>query len=147
MGKAPAIRQNPGKGITDVVSGMTRAWNSGDGADFASYFAEDGDLVTIHGMRVRGRAAIAGLYDLLLRTVFRRSRIEGEIRGIRSLSAGAMLLHMRIGVRIPGGVMAGEHDTVTSMVLKRVNARWLIASLHNTLVSDGAGRPLPAVFG
>ena len=53
-----------------VIAGAMRAWNNGDGVDFASYFTEDADLVNVHGMHVRGRQAIAGLYDMLFRSVF-----------------------------------------------------------------------------
>ena len=50
-------------------------------AAFASYFTEDGDLVNIHGMRMRGQPAIAGIYDMLFRGVFRSSRLEPEVSG------------------------------------------------------------------
>ena len=40
------------KEIPRVVEGLARAWNDGDSLEFASYFAEDGDLVNIHGMRL-----------------------------------------------------------------------------------------------
>ena len=57
-----------------VVQGMSTAWNAGDSVTFARFFAEDGDVVDIRGMRLRGRASIASLYDTLFRSVFREPR-------------------------------------------------------------------------
>jgi uncharacterized protein (TIGR02246 family) len=126
--------------VVDVVAGLARAWNAGDSLEFARYFAEDGDMVNIHGMRLRGRGAIAGVYDLLFRSVFLRSRIRPEVSGSRVLCPDAVLLHLRVDMFVPGGKMAGVHDAVSSLVMKRVGRSWLVASLHNTLVTDGVAR-------
>jgi uncharacterized protein (TIGR02246 family) len=65
-----------------VIAGAIRAWIDGDGIEFASHFTEDADLVNIHGMHVRGRQAIAGLYDMLFRSVFAGSGcVTREVRG------------------------------------------------------------------
>jgi len=123
--------------IYRVIHGLTQAWNAGDSLDFAGHFAEDGDLVNIHGMRLHGRAAIAGLYDMLFRSVFRGSRLETELSGSRRLADDAVLLHVRVRIEIPAGAMPGVHSAVASGVLKREDARWCVASLHITLVTEG----------
>jgi hypothetical protein len=87
---------------------------------------------------MRGQAAIASLYDMLFRSVFRRSRVESELSGSRRLCEDAVLMHMRVEVHVPLGPMAGDHDCICSIVLQRRGEQWRIASLHNTLVSDGA---------
>jgi uncharacterized protein (TIGR02246 family) len=130
--------------IVKLVRSLRKAWNTGDSTAFASHFAEDGDLVNIHGMRISGRAAIASIYDLLFRSVFRRSRVESELSGSRKLCDDAILVHMRVEVHIPLGPMAGIHDCVCSAVLQRTGDQWRVASLHNTLVSDGVARQLVA---
>jgi uncharacterized protein (TIGR02246 family) len=130
--------------IAEVVQSLGKAWNTGDSKAFASHFTEDGDLVNIHGMRLRGQAAIASLYDMLFRSVFRRSRVESELSGSRRLCDDAVLMHMRVEVHIPLGPMAGDHDCICSIVLQRRDEQWRVASLHNTLVSDGAERQLVA---
>ena len=137
MDRLSESSERPDKEITGLLAGMARAWNAGDSIEFASYFTEDGDLVNIHGMRLRGRAAIAGLYDLLFRSVFLRSTIEGVVHASRTLCPDAVLLHMRVAVYVPGGTMAGDYDTVSSLVVKRVGTAWMVASLHNTLVGEG----------
>jgi uncharacterized protein (TIGR02246 family) len=130
--------------IAEVVQSLSKAWNTGDSRAFASHFTEDGDLVNIHGMRMRGRAAIAGLYDMLFRGVFRRSRVQSKLSESRRLCDDAVLMHMRVEVHIPLGPMAGDHDCMCSAVLQRRGEQWRVASLHNTLVSDGAERQLVA---
>jgi uncharacterized protein (TIGR02246 family) len=135
----PCIAEPP-EPISSVIYGLAEAWNAGNSIGFASYFAEDGDLVNIHGMRLRGRAAIGGLYDLLFRSVFRRSIVTGEVAGSRTLCEDVVLLHLRVGIHIPAGSLAGNHDAVSSLVLKRRGPNWMVASLHNTLVTDGVDR-------
>ena len=65
-----AVRQLDVASCDAVITGALRAWIDGDGVEFASHFTENADLVNIHGMHVRGRQAIAGLYDMLFRSVF-----------------------------------------------------------------------------
>jgi uncharacterized protein (TIGR02246 family) len=88
------------RGVRELVDGLTQAWNAGDSLAFAGCFTEDGDLVNIHGMRVRGRSATAGLYAVL----FRKSRMEPAISGSRVLCDDALLL--RVAVLVPPGFSA-----------------------------------------
>ena len=122
-----------------VIAGAMRAWIDGDGIEFASHFTEDADLVNIHGMHVRGRQAIAGLYDMLFRSVFAGCglRYEGSTR--RQLSEGLVMVHMRMAVKIRRGHLAGEHHALSSAVLAQNGNGWAIASLHNTLVAAPLG--------
>jgi len=130
-----AVHQSEVSSCDAVLRGVSRAWNEGDGIGFASYFAEDADLVNMHGMHVRGRQAIAGLYDMLFRSVFAESSVEYEVCGRRELCANSMLLLMRVEMNVPQGRMAGEHHAQTLMVLQQKGDGWAIASLQNTLVN------------
>ena len=117
------------------MAGVSRAWNQNDGMEFAGYFTEDADLVNIHGMHVRGRQAIAGLYDVLFRSVFMDSRMACLVHGRRDLCDGSAMLHVRSDVNVPYGSMAGVHRAQSTLVLKQEGNGWAIASLHNTLVA------------
>ena len=130
--------------VVEVVQRVTRAWNSGDSNAFAREFAEDGDVVNAYGMCLHGRASIAGVYDMLFRSVFRRSRIDAEIHGSRNLCSDALILQLRVAVHIPRGAMQGDHDAICSVILERGGPSWQIRSLHNTLVNEGAERTLVA---
>ena len=118
-----------------VVAGVSRAWNQNDGIEFASYFTEDADLVNIHGMHVRGRQAIAGLYDVLFRSVFMDSSLACVVHARRELCKDSAMLHVRTDVNVPYGAMAGDHRAESTLVLKQEGNGWAIASLHNTLVA------------
>jgi uncharacterized protein (TIGR02246 family) len=131
-------------GVAELIQALARAWTQGDSIQFAGLFTEDGDLVTIHGMRLRGRGAIAGLYDMLFRSVFRRSSIGGEVRACRRLCENTLLLQMHVTLHLPLGNMAGDHHAVCTLALLRDGANWQVASLHNTLVADGMERRLVA---
>ena len=95
-------------------------------------------------MRLRGRGAIAGLYDMLFRSVFRRSRIEGEVSAWRRLCENTIWVQARVSLHLPFGNMAGDHHAICTLVLLRRGSDWQIASLHNTLVADGMERRLVA---
>jgi uncharacterized protein (TIGR02246 family) len=122
-----------------LLGAMERAWNEGDSQRFASYFAEDADLVNIHGMRVRGRGSIAGLYDLLFRSVFAHSRLNCQVSRQRQLCEDTALLQLKVEIHVRAGQRSGDHETVSSVVLRRTNQEWEVALLQNTLVA-------PAVY-
>jgi len=131
----PVLPQSEASSCEAVVAGVSRAWNQNDGIEFAGYFTEDADLVNIHGMHVRGRQAIAGLYDVLFRSVFLDSSLQCFVHGRRDLCDGLAMLHVRTEVNVPYGAMAGDHRAQSTLVLKQQSKGWAIASLHNTLVA------------
>jgi uncharacterized protein (TIGR02246 family) len=122
-----------------VIAGAMRAWINGDSVDFASHFTEDADLVNIHGMHLRGRQAIAGFYDMLFRSVLAGCRLTFEGSTRRQLRADMVLVHLRVAVKQCRGYLAGDHHTVSSVVLSRGVRGWAIASLHNTMVGSACG--------
>jgi uncharacterized protein (TIGR02246 family) len=117
------------------VGGLIHAWNAGDALAFAAFFAEDADLVNMHGMHIRGRQAIAGIYDMLFRSVFAASNVTGTIRAVRCLVKKIALVHLKVVVKAQVAPLAGTHDVVTSLVMVHEASRWRVASLHNTLVT------------
>jgi len=101
-------------GVDDVVGGMTRAWNAGDSIEFASYFAEDGDVVNIHGMRVHGRAAIAGLvYDALRRRA--SSAHVMDEAGPRAIVLGMLRLERKLDLDAIGSLADGTRFAPTPL--------------------------------
>jgi uncharacterized protein (TIGR02246 family) len=121
--------------IEAVIEGLIRAWNNGDALGFAGYFEENADLVNIHGMHLHGRQAIAGLYDMLFRTIFAASNTAVTINKKRFLNKTMAIVHAKVELQTPRGSMAGKHNTLTSLVMVREGSHWQVASLHNTLVT------------
>jgi uncharacterized protein (TIGR02246 family) len=115
---------------------MVRTWNAGDALAFAGYFAEDADLVNIHGMHLRGRQAIAGLFEMLFRSVFAKARVSGVVSSTRTLRKAVALVHLKFAIDAPAGNWRGNRDAVSSVVLVHDTATWRVASMHNTLVTS-----------
>ena len=122
--------------VNDLVQGMARAWNESSGAGFAAYCEEDADFVNIYGMHARGRQAIAEGHDHIFRTVYANSKLSYSVFQVRLLSDDIALVHLRAHLEIPRGPMAGEKNSVPSLVLRRNAGEWRVASFHNTLLTD-----------
>jgi uncharacterized protein (TIGR02246 family) len=119
-----------------VIAGLIGAWNAGNAIDFAGYFTENADLVNIHGMHLRGRQAIAGLYEMLFRSVFADSSVCGGVPKRRKLRADVELVHLNVNFAVRSGPMAGEQSALVSLVMTHHGNRWAVASMHNTLVAN-----------
>jgi uncharacterized protein (TIGR02246 family) len=119
-----------------VVSGLIRAWNAGRAMEFAGYFTETADLITIHGMHLRGRQAIAGLYEMLFRSVFAQSSVNQSGASRQRVRADVELVVIKVRFKVSRGHLTGDQNAVISMVMTHHGNRWLVSSIHNTLVSD-----------
>ena len=125
--------------IADLVKRLETAWNTGDSAGFAAPFADDADFVNVMGMHARGRPAIAGGNEHILRTIYAGSVNAYTVDSVRLLRPDVALAHVRAHLRVPGGPMAGEHDAIFSFVATRGDAGWRIDSFHNTFVRQPPG--------
>jgi len=121
--------------IQGIVRGLEEAWNAADAVRFASAFAEDADFVNVYGMHARGRQPILEGHQMIFRTIYAGSINSFTIRSARLLNEGVALVHLEAHLKVPQGVMAGEHRALPSMVLVRDNGVWKIAAFHNTFVA------------
>ena len=119
-----------------VITGLIRAWNAGSAMDFAGFFTENADLVNIHGMHLRGRQAIAGLYEMLFRSVFAESTVEQSTAVRRRIRADVELVHAKVNFTVHRGPMAGQQNAVISLVMTHQGNRWMVSSMHNALVNE-----------
>uniref|UniRef100_Q01NX8 DUF4440 domain-containing protein n=1 Tax=Solibacter usitatus (strain Ellin6076) TaxID=234267 RepID=Q01NX8_SOLUE len=132
-----AVRTGPESANTEtVISGLIRAWNADRAIEFAGFFTENADLVNIHGMHLKGRQAIAGLYQMLFRSVFAQSSVNPSAASRKRLHVDVELVHVKVKFKAARGHMAGEQNAVISMVMTHHGDGWMVASMHNTLVSD-----------
>jgi uncharacterized protein (TIGR02246 family) len=121
--------------IREIVAGLVDAWNTADGAKWASHFTGDADFVNIFGMHGKGRHAIADAHDMIFHGVYAGSTLETEVRQMRLLHPNVALLHLRSRLQVPRGPMAGVMNSVPSAVLTRDSSGWKIAAFHNVLVT------------
>jgi uncharacterized protein (TIGR02246 family) len=141
------ISTEQAEALVDILKG---GWNAGDGARYAEAFADDADFVTVAGMHVRGRRAIAESHDRIFTTVYRGSNVGMRIEKLRPLSDGVALMHVGATLDVPEGPFAGTMEALMTIVIDGSGDRAQIAALHNTIVRDlaqAAGRANDATEG
>jgi uncharacterized protein (TIGR02246 family) len=122
--------------IQGIVAGLETAWNAADGQAFAARFAENADFVNIYGMHAQGRPGIAEGHHRIFQTVYAGSTLNYQVQHIRMLREDVALVHIRARLAVPQGPMAGELESVPSMVVTREPSGWMIAAFHNTLLKE-----------
>ncbi|WP_413105489.1 SgcJ/EcaC family oxidoreductase [Streptomyces sp. Inha503] len=118
--------------VDELLAGMTRAWNAGDGAAWAAHFAEDADFVDVVGRVQRGRDVIATEHQKIFDTVYQGSRLAIRCLDSRQLADGILLVHTVSVLRVPGGPRAGEWHAIQTKIVR--DGR--ILAFHNTGRTD-----------
>jgi uncharacterized protein (TIGR02246 family) len=119
--------------VSEIVSGLEKAWNAADGAAFARPFAEDADFVNIRGEHYRTRDAIAKGHQAIFDTIYKGSVVAYKVSAVRMISSGVMVSHVKAILKAPTGPLAGEHPALFTIVLVQTQHDWQIAAFHNTL--------------
>jgi len=119
----------------ELIGRLERAWNEADGRAFGEPFTADADFVTIRGEHLYGREAIAAGHQAIFDSIYKGSSTDFELTGARELTDEVVLAHATAVLRAPSGPLAGEHNSLLSLVLVRGGDGWEIASFHNTLVA------------
>jgi uncharacterized protein (TIGR02246 family) len=120
--------------VSEIISELEKAWNAADGAGFARTFAENADFVNIRGEYFRTREAIARGHQVIFDTIYKDSKVHYQRIGMRVLAAGVLLAHVKSTLSAPSGPLAGEHNSVFTIVVVQDQEVWRIAAFHNTLV-------------
>ncbi|MEC3977237.1 SgcJ/EcaC family oxidoreductase [Amycolatopsis sp. H20-H5] len=125
--------------VLAVLAALPEAWNAGDAAAYGRLFTEDADYITFFGMNMPGRQAIEDGH---------RALFEGPLSGMKLVEAGSpprvRFLREDVAVVVAGGGSALDgrgvpgpgRESMLTYVLVRESGGWLIASFHNTRVSD-----------
>ena len=106
---------------------MEQGWAVGDGAAFASVFAEDVDFVTVRGEELFGRRAVALGHSQLFAGPYRDTKLTAEISLIRPLTDGVSVVHVTSSIA-PAGI-----TTHAQAVVVRHEDGWEIAAFHNMI--------------
>ena len=123
--------------IETIIEKMERAWNAGDGAGFAAPFAVDADQVNIFGTVLKGRAEIAERHDRILKTILLGSRNALQLVEARHIADEVVLARVHSVVDVPQGLLAGELQTLASLIFHKTNVGWDLLTFHNTRIDDG----------
>lgn len=128
----------------DVVGVLVDAWNRHDMAAFAGHFAADALFVNVVGMRWAGRAAIEASHRASHATMFRDSRLEGEVAAVLRPRADVAIVQATSrleGALGPDGAPAGPRRSVMTLTLVRGEGGWQVAAAQNTDVAPGLAAP------
>ena len=120
----------------ELIARLERGWNGADGRAFGEPFAPDADFDDIRGEHHRGREAISAGHRAIFDSIYEGSSVGYELTGAREVSSDVILAHATAVLRAPSGPLAGEHNSMLSLVLVRGGDGWEIAAFHNTLVAQ-----------
>lgn len=119
--------------VADFVQILMQSWNNGDGAAFASVFADNAEFVNIRGDLIRTRQAIAAGHQQIFDTIYQGSTLHYDVVDSRALTGNIMVAHIAGTMHAPIGPMAGTNYALATLVLVQTGEIWQIASFHNTL--------------
>jgi uncharacterized protein (TIGR02246 family) len=122
--------------VVKLVGELERAWNAADGARFARSFAEDADFVNIRGEHLRTREVIARGHQGIFDSIYKGSTVRYEVAGVRSITSTVLVAHVKATLKAPTGPLAGEHNSLFTIVLVQDQNDWWISAFHNTLVTS-----------
>lgn len=122
--------------IESIVATMERAWNAGDAAGFAAPFAVDADQVNIFGSVLRGRQEIADRHDRIFKTIFLGSRNTLRLLETRCVANDVVIARMHSHVDVPQGPLAGELETLGTLIFRKTGQGWELLTFHNTRIDE-----------
>jgi uncharacterized protein (TIGR02246 family) len=121
--------------IRELQARQEEAWNRHDAGAYADLFTEDGDVVNVLGWWWQGRAEIQSKLTEAFAFVFRDSKLTITEVHVRVLDARTAVAHVRWkleGAKVPPGAPDPPREGIQLQVLRKEQARWLIASFQNT---------------
>ena len=120
------------------------AWNRHDMRDFANLFAPDANFVNVVGIWWKNQAEIEEAHRATHNTIFRDSRLEGEVSSTIELAPDVVAIHYSwslTGAAAPNGSPAGPRKGILLLVLQRDESGWLIKVAQNTDIVPGVVAP------
>jgi uncharacterized protein (TIGR02246 family) len=130
------LDQSARSSVEQLVGRLQDAWNAGDGVAFAAPFAAEARFVTVQGIPVNGRAAIAAGHDGIFSTIYAGSTNTMELLHTETVVEGVQLVQTRNTLAVPAGPLAGVRQAVGTLVLRAAGSGWEIVSSQNTLVEE-----------
>lgn len=131
----PDLSSEDERAIRDIVRGLERAWNGGDGEHFAAAFAEHAQSVLADGTVHDGRVSIAGALHEVLTQVYPRSYAGYTIEYVRLVHPRIALVRVRTHIRyLREGSLRSLHERYT-LVLRTPTEDggvWQIVLWHAT---------------
>jgi uncharacterized protein (TIGR02246 family) len=109
-------------------------------AELAALFADDANFVNVVGVWWKNRTDIEGAHRVTHETIFRHSRLEGDVSSVVVLAPGLASVHYTwtlTGASAPDGSPAGTRKGILLLVVKEERSGWRIKVAQNTDIVRG----------
>ena len=127
-----------------AASAFADAWNRHDMDAFASLFASDANFVNVVGMWWKNRSEIEAAHRATHETIFRDSRLTGDVSSVVQLAPGLAAVHYiwaLTGAHAPDGSSAGVRKGILLLIVQEGPPGWLIKVAQNTDIVPGMVAP------
>ncbi len=127
--------------IHELIRRVQDGWNAGDGNAFATPFAEDADYVPVHGMHVKGRAAIGEGHQHIFDTIYKASINTFTVEDVRFIRPDVAIAHahhhlkLQQPVKWPSGETVRGGQARSTWVLTKDEGEWRVAAFQNTPIA------------
>jgi len=131
---SPTITQTAAdeEAVRTIHQRMIDAWNAGDADAFAAPFTDEADFVAFEGTHLKGRREIAAFHRQAFDTVVKGTRLEGEVKFVRFLSAAVAVMHSAVRVTLQGQTAASpSRDSMQLTVVVKRDGEWRSEGLMN----------------
>ena len=102
-----------------VATAFATAWNRHDMDEFASLFVSDANFVNVVGVWWKNRSEIEAAHRATHETMFRDSRLEGDVSSVVELAPGLAAVHYAwtlTGASAPDGSPAGPRKGILLLI-------------------------------
>jgi uncharacterized protein (TIGR02246 family) len=117
--------------LHQLVATYADAWNRGDGAGFASVFAQDADFTSIRLDRVHNRADLAAGHQAIFDTVYKGTRLQADVESIRYVRPDVAVLNVDGQLVQADGVPVARRRSHALAVAERLVDGWRIVAFQN----------------
>ncbi len=118
--------------IRAIHQRMIDAWNAGDAAAFTAPFTDEANFVAFEGTHLKGRREIASFHQRIFDTVVKGTRLQGEVKFVRFLSAVLAVMHSVVRVTLQGQTEASpSRDSMQLTVVAKRDGEWRSEALMN----------------
>lgn len=128
---------------------MEAAWNRGDSGAFVAGLAADADFIDVLGVQHKGQQDLEAGHRQIFNTIYRGSRMQYTIEGIRCVRPDVAIVYIHARVRshlaVPVNDPSRSADTMDgewheaqarpTLVLAKDNGVWRIVFHQNTHVA------------
>lgn len=126
-----------------AATAFADAWNRHDMDAFAALFASDANFVNVVGIWWKNRSEIEAAHRATHDTIFRDSRLTGDVSSVVELAPGLAAVHYTwtlTGARAPDG-SSGLRTGILLLIVQQGPSGWLIKVAQNTDIVPGVAAP------